>query len=287
MLAEKINLLFLHEVALHSGQPGNDLQPPFNEETLAAIKANGIKGLTKTHIKSLSACLASIHSHFNTFLTISVTELRNQPAFQFARLMYAAVVLVKLYIDSMAQSSDVKEMFSVEDFQIEPYLEDLIQRLITAAEEDSCGSASKFAIGLTNLRVFFRNQSQSGSDAAEPVARQSHELPLSHVNGTYVATEIPRYDRHIPQNAHGLQYRPSSSVGFPASGDITHLQSADASAGHAIRGHQHNFSGDAQASLWNENWGTTLSQSNLTDYWLGNGNLDIFWGRTEEPIFTD
>ena len=145
----------MHEVALHAGQNSYDFQPPFTEETLNAMLVTAGGKLTAGHIDSLSTCLVSTHIIFDTFLSFSVDTVRGLPTFHMVRLVYAAVVLIKMSIDSTVNESVIGKILKVEDFRIEEYLIKLATLLGSAAEGDKCQSAAKFKMVLVVLRTLF------------------------------------------------------------------------------------------------------------------------------------
>lgn len=145
----------MHEVALHAGQNNYDFQPPFTEEILNSMQETPARKLTAGHIDSLSTCLASTHTVFDTFLSLPVDIVRNLPTFHMVRLVYAAVVLIKMAIDSTVRESVVGKILKVHDFKIEEYLGKLTSLLSSAADGDKCQSAAKFKMILMVLRTLF------------------------------------------------------------------------------------------------------------------------------------
>ena len=151
----------MHEVALHAGHNNYDFQPPYTEETLHTMKSAPPAQLTAGHIDSLSTCLASAHVIFDSFLSIPADIVRNLPVFLMVRLIYAAVVLIKMSIDSTVNGSVTSKILKVEDFRIEEYLGKVASLLSSACEGDRCQSAAKFKMVMIMLRTLFHKHTVS------------------------------------------------------------------------------------------------------------------------------
>lgn len=167
-LAEAFTGIYLHEVALHSGSTSDDMQPPFTEEVLATMKPTGRTIPSATHIKCLSDCLTNIYSMLDTFLSISVEDLRCQPVFQFVRVMYVLVVLVKINLGTSTQEPPNEEIATNGVRKIHAYINQLIERLHHAAEGDQCASAAKFGLVISSLKKCFEKLSESSELKGQP-----------------------------------------------------------------------------------------------------------------------
>jgi len=143
----------MHEVALQAGHAANDdMQPPFNEDALKDLRPTQAESLSSGHITSISTCLATVHSYFDTFLSLALSTVRDLPTLQFVRVVYAAVVLAKMAYDTTFPNSEIGKMLNISDFQFGYYVGTLIDRLKLAGENDRCVPAAKFAVVLMMLQ---------------------------------------------------------------------------------------------------------------------------------------
>lgn len=144
-------------MALHSGSSDNDMQPPFVEESLAQLKPSNEFVMSPIYVKSLSTCLSNIHRLLDTFLCLPLEDVRCQPTFQFVRLVYTVVVLVKISVGSTVSEeifcADKKES---REQTIHRYLSSLMEKLHSAADGGRCASAAKFGLVLLSIKRCFQ-----------------------------------------------------------------------------------------------------------------------------------
>jgi hypothetical protein len=176
-MGESIAILYTHEVLLHAGTTSEaDMQPPFTEDVLTAIRPAHAENLSAAHIASLSACVTSVHMVFDTFLSISAPTVRALPTFHFVRLIYATVVLIKIAMDTTVPNSEIGRMVKLSDLKIEEYLTSLTSLLISAAEGNQCANAQMFGIIVEVLRNLYQKQIKL---KLEPAVEIPGLVPLS------------------------------------------------------------------------------------------------------------
>ncbi|KAJ6445837.1 C6 transcription factor (War1) [Purpureocillium lavendulum] len=162
--------LYMHEAVLHSETPPDGFRPPFNTE----IIKDGMLGsetLSAAHINALSSCLASVDGIFATFLAMDVSTIRCLPVFNFVRVAYAVVVLMKMYFSAASPQSELGKVIMKDNMRVEFYLDALLDKFRTTAADDKCRPAAKFLIVLAMLRSWFLKQGKSensGAAAATP-----------------------------------------------------------------------------------------------------------------------
>lgn len=155
----------MHEMALHA-RPVGQLQPPIMTDTLR----DGLlaaEPLSAGHISALSACLTAIEGLLETFLAMDVATVRCLPVFNFVRVAYAMVMLIKLYFSAASPGSELGRVIRKEDMRAGHYLDRLLDKFRATAADDRSRPAAKFLVVLVMLRSWFSKQARgSGSDAA-------------------------------------------------------------------------------------------------------------------------
>jgi hypothetical protein len=126
------------------------------------------------HINALSACLTAIDGIFEVFLTLDVQTIRCLPVFNFVRVAYAVVVLIKLYFAASSPKSELGKVINKENMKVEHYLDSLLEKFRATAADDRSRPAVKFLVVLVMIRSWFHKQKQS-------------------VNGGANATTLPSY----------------------------------------------------------------------------------------------
>ncbi|TPX16459.1 uncharacterized protein E0L32_003753 [Thyridium curvatum] len=157
--------LYMHEIVMQAEDDprGEELpRPPYSSESMQGYICIG--ALTPAHINALSECLTAIHGVFDTFLSLDVAVVRCMPVFNFVRIAYATVVLIKMYFAVTAPDSELGSIISREDMDVERHLERLLDKFRATAAEDRSRPAAKFLVVLVMIRSWF--QKQGGAAAA-------------------------------------------------------------------------------------------------------------------------
>ena len=157
--------LYMHELVLHSDTPSDQFRPPFNTEIIKDGMVSS-EPLSADHINALSACLTAIDGIFATFLSMEVPSIRCLPVFNFVRIAYAVVVLMKMYFSASSAQSELGKVISKENMRVEYYLDALLEKFRLTAAEDKCRPAAKFLIVLAMLRSWFLKQGKNGNGSA-------------------------------------------------------------------------------------------------------------------------
>ncbi|TDZ12967.1 Transcriptional regulator WAR1 [Colletotrichum spinosum] len=180
--------LYMHEIALHTQL--DDIRPPFDTATLKDGMLTNLT-LTTSHINALSACLSAIDGIFEAFLAMEVPSIRCLPVFNFVRVAYAVVVLIKMYFSATAPGSELGKVIDKDNMKVEHYLDALLEKFRAAASDDRSRPAAKFLVVLVMLRSWFLKQSKGlgvgsvpGSDAPLPRPPTAQSLSTSRPPGT-------------------------------------------------------------------------------------------------------
>ena len=163
-LGQALVRIYLHEVALHSGSSDHDMQPPFVEESLAQLRPTNEFVMSPIYVKSLSTCLSNIYRLLDTFLSLTLEDIRCQPTFHFVRLVYAVVVLVKISVGSTVS----EKIFCADKTEnpvqtIHRYLSSLMEKLHSAADGGRCASAAKFGLVLLSIKMCFQRMAKEAA----------------------------------------------------------------------------------------------------------------------------
>ena len=168
--------LYMHDLALQSDMqatqtatnktllPPNRAPPGVNSLQESLISAD--TPLTTAHISAISACLASITGVFDAFLAMDVAAARTLPSFNFMRVSYALVILIKIYFAARKKDSEIGRMLDEsgapgEDvMNVEVWLDRLLERFIVVGGEGHCRPAVKFTVVLVMLKSWFRKQTR-------------------------------------------------------------------------------------------------------------------------------
>ncbi|KAM3563568.1 hypothetical protein ARSEF4850_002238 [Beauveria asiatica] len=160
--------LYMHETVLHADNFGDDDADNDNglgapSSTSSSASQQQQQQQQQHHVddfddEARTACLAAINGIFATFLAMDVESIRCLPVFNFVRVAYAVVVLLKMYFSApaSASSSSLREGMRVQD-----HLDALLDKFRLTAKEDKCRPASKFLVVLAMLRSWFVKQGRT------------------------------------------------------------------------------------------------------------------------------
>lgn len=149
----------MHEVALHVDKTDDVLRPPgATTESLDDPIPGLSESLTAAHIGALSSCLTAIDGIFETFLSMDVRSIRCLPVFNFVRVAYAVVVLIKMYFSASSPDSELGKVINKDNMKVDEYLDRLLDKFRAVAEGDKSRPAAKFQLVLAMLRGWFQKQ---------------------------------------------------------------------------------------------------------------------------------
>lgn len=151
----------MHEIATHTEFVEETSKPPFSADypfrQPPPPAANGSK-LTAAHVDAISECLAAIEGIFEVFLSMEATSIRCLPVYNFVRVAYAAVVLIKMYFAASSEKSSLGRVINKDDIKVEQHLEKLLAKFRETAADDKSRPAAKFLVVLIMLHGWFQKQ---------------------------------------------------------------------------------------------------------------------------------
>ncbi|KAI1491847.1 hypothetical protein F5X96DRAFT_445583 [Biscogniauxia mediterranea] len=159
--------LYMHEIALYVDKTSEEYRPPMNADALRDPIPGLSDSLTAAHIGALSACLTAIDGIFETFLNMDTADIRCLPIFNFVRVAYAVVVLIKMYFSASSPNSELGKVINKDNMKVAEYLDKLLDKFRETAASDKSRPASKFVVVLMMLRGWFHKQGQGKDSAAE------------------------------------------------------------------------------------------------------------------------
>jgi hypothetical protein len=160
--------LYLHEIVLHVGHNINDFRPPFMEETVQPPESTQkAQNLTPMQRNGLATCIISAHNVFDIFLGYDAETIASLPVFNFVRVAYAAVVLIKIHIRASRPDSDCSSIIDKRDLNTESYLQRLVESL-QRLEPGNQGMGSLFFFVLQMLQMWFDWYQKRCQNDAEP-----------------------------------------------------------------------------------------------------------------------
>ncbi|KAH8675920.1 hypothetical protein BX600DRAFT_508112 [Xylariales sp. PMI_506] len=169
--------LYMHEIALYVDKADEKEKPPHHEDALREPVPGLNEGLTAAHIGALSSCLTAIDGIFETFLSMDVQTIRCLPVFNFVRVAYAVVVLIKLYFSASSPDSELGKVINKDHMRAEEYLDKLLEKFRQVGAEEKSRPANKFVMVLTMLRSWFRQQGQGTKSGAAATPQGGDNTP--------------------------------------------------------------------------------------------------------------
>jgi hypothetical protein len=224
--------LYMHEIAT---------QPENQEEWKVANSGDTIREalgtderLTPAHINALSACLTAIDGIFEVFLAMEVASIRCLPVFNFVRVAYAVVVLIKMYFAASSPKSELGKVINKDNMKVEQHLDNLLEKFGATAADERSRPASKFLVVLVMLRSWFHKQ--KGGKAAEnppPPASTSTEYKTPNTSSPTANRSQPHVHHQTPQQQPQSDY---SSTPLQLLSEIATNDSNAPSTGATTRG---------------------------------------------------
>lgn len=158
--------MYLHEIALHPDHEAEDFRPPF----FIAVKFPSTQSqttLTPPYINSIIQCISSADALLTCFLNMSVQETLRCPTLVYVRIVYAAVILIKISISTSMPSSELGKILEPGSNKIDTYLDNLLVHLRAVATLEQGGKhvlSSVFLRILTKLKLWWQHQQQHSQE---------------------------------------------------------------------------------------------------------------------------
>lgn len=145
--------LYMHELALQS-EPTDAFKAPFAAESLRDSLVTDVP-LTPAYTNALAACLTAIDGIFETFLSMDPASIRCLPVFNFVRVAYATVVLIRIYFAASSPNSELGRIIDKDSMKVEQHLHNLLEQFRVTAAGDRSRPASKFLVVLVMIKSWF------------------------------------------------------------------------------------------------------------------------------------
>lgn len=153
--------LYMHEIATQP-EKTDEWKQANSGDTIRDALASDIP-LTPAHINALSSCLTAIDGIFEVFLSMEISSIRCLPVFNFVRVAYAVVVLIKMYFAASSPNSELGKVINKDNMKVEQHLDNLLEKFGLTAAADKSRPASKFLVVLVMLRSWFHKQKGGGA----------------------------------------------------------------------------------------------------------------------------
>ncbi|KAJ8124290.1 hypothetical protein O1611_g9351 [Lasiodiplodia mahajangana] len=214
LLSFSVMNLYMHEIALQT----NEEYTASNAEALRDPIPSAGDSLTSAHISALSSCLTAIDGIFETFLSLDVSTIRCLPIFNFVRVAYAVVVLIKIYFSASSPNAELGKVIEKENMKVAEYIDRLLEKFRETAAQDKSRPAGKFLMVLIMVRGWFHQQGQSQSRPPndhniDPTLKPS-QAPQNNPNANSTTF---RGSNSLPHTPHDQQhrYQPTQSTKPP------------------------------------------------------------------------
>jgi len=156
VMAYHYSMIYAHEIAIHDEHPAEDFRPPFRIDKILPIQNDN--RLTPAHSDAIATIIFSSHSLLDIMLAMDIDTLRSIPIYNYVRMTYACIILVKLYVSSRSSQSQIGTVVDSQSLRIGFYLENLVTLLTKAVGPMECRSPYTFLGLLMRLRDWYRNQ---------------------------------------------------------------------------------------------------------------------------------
>ena len=188
--------LYMHEIVTHH-DPYDDCKMNATGDVFLGSDAP----LTVAHINALSACLTAIDGIFDVFLSLDVATIRCLPVFNFVRVAYAVVVLIKMYFAASSPNSELGKVINRDNMKVEQHLEALHEKFRATAADERSRPAAKFLVVLSLIRSWFDKHKQSGHAAQPPPSSAGTPptpYPQKQSNGERTGSSTPALPPSLP-----------------------------------------------------------------------------------------
>ncbi|GAP91483.1 putative fungal specific transcription protein [Rosellinia necatrix] len=206
LLSFSVMNLYMHEIALQT----NDEYTVANPEALRDPIPGLADSLTAAHISALSSCLTAIDGIFDTFLSLDVSTIRCLPIFNFVRVAYAVVVLIKIYFSASSPNAELGKVINKDNMKVAEYIDRLLEKFRETAAQDKSRPAGKFLVVLVMVRGWFHQQGQSqGQSRTQADQNIDPTLKRPQVPQPNPATSSSNSRDNVPQpkTSHDQQHR--------------------------------------------------------------------------------
>ena len=188
--------LCLHYFALNYDNDANTSKVSHIQEGRGETDSDS---LAPTHKAALGICIDSLHGILTAFTAFAPQDIRTLPTSVFARVAYATILLIKLYLAASLQSSKLGTVIADSKFHLADRIAGLIDLLRASAENGKSRPAHNFSLVMAMLQVWYQKQINDRANAQNAAVEAEPEHALQ--NGeSRTASKQPehRHHKHAP-----------------------------------------------------------------------------------------
>jgi hypothetical protein len=168
--------LHLHEIAMHDDHPVQDFMPPFGLEKILSIQP--YPRATSSYIDSTAISISSAQAFLDILLNMDIDTLRMIPIFNYVRMAYALITLVKLYISSKSPTSPIGAVLDSKSLKVGYYISALMETLIEATGPNECRAPYTFLGMVLRLQGWHTSQEHTEVFTPPVVSRSADDCWL-------------------------------------------------------------------------------------------------------------
>lgn len=168
--------MYLHEIAMHDEHPPEDFMPPFGlEKILSVLSIRSDSRPPSSYIDSTAVSISSAQAFLDILIkNMDVDTLRMIPIFNFVRMAYSLITLIKLYISAKTPSSAIGSVLDPKSLKIGYYLNALMETLVEAIGPNECRSPYTFLGMILRFQAWYNSQEHTDV-FIPPIANRSAE----------------------------------------------------------------------------------------------------------------
>ncbi len=202
--------LFVHEIALHDDHPPEDFQPPFALPKVISIHTD--LRASNSYIEAISDTISSAQSLLDILLTMDIEALRSLPIYNYVRMSYALIILVKLYISSKTPQSKIGAVLDPASLKVGIYLNSMIDKLIEAVGPKECRAPFTFLGMLMRLHGWYKSQEKEENFSLPIIPKTEDECWLPPVPRVHWDPDAkkPAHENDVPFGPKHPDWQPYS-----------------------------------------------------------------------------
>ena len=150
------NSLYAHELALHVNHNIDEFKAPFSANSLRSCSFIDAQASNESYLPILGTIAVAAQGLLDSFMELSTSEMLALPPHIYAgRLIYATILLIKLYKAVLASTIQLNEGISVGQLRVEEYIERLLLISKWLGTEDDTNSLSRAFLIMPQLKQWF------------------------------------------------------------------------------------------------------------------------------------
>ncbi|KAL9079404.1 MAG: hypothetical protein Q9157_001703 [Trypethelium eluteriae] len=190
--------LYLHEIVMHVNHNIDDFRVPVTEESLKGALKPGEK-LTPTQINAITECQNGAFGILDSYCGMQWETVRSLPMFlYFVRIVYAFVILLKLYFAATDPESEIGKLIDPKRLRIEEYLDKVNDQIKPIATSETYRPYAKVLFILNKLREWYYKHKEglpkdtTTTNAQEPArAHGTNDAPTQQQQQSAYSTQQP------------------------------------------------------------------------------------------------